>query len=130
MKEYQYYLFSEQSFVDFEIVQMNVDLSSKKITVEIDGGYILHSKENIEYFKKIYMDFYDWDFLSVKEYNDDSKNYKEVVSLNEGVLHNICEFVCDKDIVILKGFKKNNSGWAEWTITKSKIKIQCEPDYS
>ena len=124
MKEFHTKKFYEQSFVDFEIINIQLNHDLKEMSIELNGGYYENDKNILKCLRKVIISIQKWNSLEIK--NDNMENKQHIFSM----LHNICEFIFDKDRIILKGFLEDGAGWVEWTFTNPKVTIYGEIDES
>jgi len=127
MKKIQRFLLPYLSFTDFNVINLNLSLKNKKLTIFIDGAYL--NINNGIYFEKGLLRFTNWESISIRKYD---YHFKTWIHLNEienvESLENICKTSFSKSHVILSGFAKKSGQWMEWEITHAKIVAEFEPE--
>ena len=118
MKRVDCKLFNEESFVDEEILHVDLDMEKKSISLEMDGG-VLNTGDFLEKTKII---IENWDRLEVMERKD--FEYMKKIKIPDEFLSSIIEFHYSEDRLKLIGL--GYDCWVEWVFSRPEVNIYVE----
>ncbi|HSX20921.1 MAG TPA: hypothetical protein VLG38_07375 [Gammaproteobacteria bacterium] len=113
-------LFYDESFVEFNVKDTELNLSQKSITIVTRGAWLDREEHNVLREAKIFIQ--QWDALSVCVMNKDTNSFSAVNMPEEYILRDIIKFHYEHPILRLTGFGINGE-WVQWEFINPQVKI-------
>ncbi len=106
------------SFSDFDVLSMQIHLEKKELRIDLEGGVIGENSPQI--LGEGFISFKNWKKILIREFS--SNTWADT----QDTLKEICEFTCENNTCILKGFGKSRGQWIEFNITGATIEAEFE----
>lgn len=114
-------LFYDESFVEFTVKDMELNLFKKEIIIRTRGAWLDRHEQNVLREAKIFIK--EWGAIKVSVTEDETKVFVPVNNIEEYILSDIIKFYYEQNILRLIGFGING-GWIEWKFVTPKISIE------
>ncbi|MBA2654970.1 MAG: hypothetical protein H0U71_07920 [Gammaproteobacteria bacterium] len=108
------------SFIDFNVLNVNIDKKIKEITFRLDGA--LHLINGIkEELGEGYLKIINYAEIEITSYNARNKSKTQQAEDNYENLNQLCEIDLNDDLVNIKGFAEQTYNWLEFKISGGEL---------